>query len=78
MSSNLNQHVVPYDNPWAVRGQGNSKVTSVGQTQAEAIVAASTIAKIQKSELIIHGRDGKIYDKDSYGYDPCLPKNKIY
>ncbi len=37
MSGNKNQHVVPYNDLWAVRGEGNFKVTSVHQTQAEAI-----------------------------------------
>jgi hypothetical protein len=26
--------------------------------------------------VVIHGRDGKIRDKDSYGHDPCPPKDK--
>lgn len=32
MSKNKNQHVIPYDKHWAVRGKGNSKVTSIHQT----------------------------------------------
>ena len=75
MSGNKNQHVVPYNDLWAVRGEGNSKVTSVHQTQAEAIEAARTIAQNQKSELVIHRLDGKIRDKDSYGNDPFPPRD---
>jgi len=26
--------------------------------------------------VVIHGRDGKIRDKDSYGNDPVPPKDK--
>ncbi|NWF89104.1 MAG: DUF2188 domain-containing protein [Ignavibacteriaceae bacterium] len=74
--SSKNQHVVPYDNFWAVRGEGNSKVTSVHQTQAEAIVAAREIAQNQKTELVIHGRDGRIRDKDSFGNDPFPPRDQ--
>ena len=77
MSRNKNQHVVPYDKLWAVRGEYNSKVTSVHQTQAEAIAAAKEIAQNQKSELVIRGRDGKIRDKDSYGNDPFPPRDRI-
>lgn len=28
------------------------------------------LAEDQNSEVVIHGRDGKIRDKDSYGNDP--------
>ncbi len=38
--------------------------------------AAREIARNQESELIIQGRDGKIRDRDSYGNDPCPPKDK--
>ncbi len=78
MSPSKNQHVVTHGNKWAVRGEGNSKVTSIHQTQEEARKQAVEIAKNQKSEVVIHGRDGKIRDKDSYGNDPCPPKDKKY
>jgi len=72
---NKNQHVVPRDGKWAVRGEGNSRDTSVFQTQGKAINVATTIAKHQHGEVVIHGRDGKIRDKDSYGNDPHPPKD---
>ncbi|AKG32942.1 DUF2188 domain-containing protein [Salmonella enterica] len=70
------QHVVKRDDGWAVRGENNTKDTSHHATQQEAIDAARKIAKNQESELVIHGRDGKIRAKDSYGNDPCPPKDK--
>jgi hypothetical protein len=71
-----NQHVVPTGNGnWGVRGEGNSKITKVTPTQSEAISVATDIAKNQRSEIVIHGRDGKIRDKESYGNDPCPPKD---
>lgn len=39
-----NQHVVPHDRGWAVRGAGSTRATSVHRTQAEAIGAARDIA----------------------------------
>jgi hypothetical protein len=69
-----NQHVVPRDGQWAVRGEGNSRLTSIHGTQADAIDAARAISQHQRSELVIHGRDGKIRDKDSHGHDPYPPK----
>jgi hypothetical protein len=76
MSSKKDQHVVPHDGNWAVKGAGNSKATSIQPTQQQAIKEAVKIAKNQKSEVVIHGRDGKIRDKDSYGNDPCPPVDK--
>lgn len=69
-----NQHVVKRPNGWAVRGEGNSRDTSVHRTQAEAQERAREIAQNQKSEVLIHGRDGKIRERDSYGNDPNPPK----
>lgn len=63
---------------WDVKGAGNSKPTKIVQTQKEAIDIAKSIAKSQKSEVVIHGKDGKIRDKDSYGNNPCPPKDTKY
>jgi hypothetical protein len=71
-----NQHVVGRDSGWAVRGEGNSRDTSHHPTQREAASAARDIAINQRSEVVIHGRDGRIRDKDSFGNDPCPPKDK--
>ena len=72
------QHVVRRNNGWAVRGAGNSKDTALTNTQLEAIKIAKQIATNQAGEVVIHGRDGKIRDSDSYGNDPCPPKDKKY
>jgi uncharacterized protein YdaT len=68
-----NQHVVQRHTDWAVRGAGNGRDTSVHSTQSAAIAAAREIAQNQKSEVVIHGRDGRIREKNSYGNDPCPP-----
>lgn len=69
-----NQHVVRRDDKWAVRGEGNSRDTSLHETQAEAERTARQIAINQKSEVLIHGKDGRIRDRNSYGNDPYPPK----
>jgi uncharacterized protein YdaT len=69
-----NQHVVPLGNGWAVKGEGSSKFTVITETQKDAITVAREIAKSNKSELVIHGKDGKIRDKDSYSNDPKSSK----
>lgn len=68
------QHVVPRDRKWAVRKSGSDKVTKIFDTQEEAIVRGRKIARNQGAELYIHGRDGRIRDRDSYGQDPHPPK----
>ncbi|AEK01073.1 DUF2188 domain-containing protein [Klebsiella pneumoniae] len=69
-----NQHVVPHNGEWAVRGEGNERVTSTHRTQQEAIDAARSISRNQESELVIHRPNGQIRDRDSYGKDPFPPK----
>jgi hypothetical protein len=70
----VNQHVVPHENGWAIKGAGNSRATVVTNTQREAISLATDIAKNQSSEMFIHGKDGQIRERNSYGNDPCPPR----
>ena len=71
-----NQHVLKNKDKWSVKGENNSKATKSFKTQKEAIHRARDIAKKNESEVVIHGRNGKIRDKDSYGNDPNPPKDK--
>jgi len=71
-----NQWVIKYRNIWAVKGEGNKRATKITKTQKEAIDIGKKIAKKQKSELYIQNSKGKIRSKDSYGNDPCPPKDK--
>ena len=71
-----NQWVIKYHSIWAVKGEGNTKVTKITKTQKEAIDIAREIAKNQKSELIIQNTEGKIRSKDSYGNDPYPPEDR--
>ncbi len=43
-------------------------------TQKEAIEIARQIAINQQSELVIHGTNGRIREKNSYGSDNCPPE----
>ncbi len=73
--SKKNQHVVPLGNGWAVKGEGNTRFTVITETKKDAVETAREIARNNRSELVIHGRDGRIQDKDSYGNDPFPPKD---
>ena len=68
------QHVVPRDGKWAVRKEGAERVTRRYETQREAIDAAREIARRQRTEVYVHGRDGRIRERSSYGKDPFPPK----
>ena len=72
-------HVVKsqtHPSKFVAKVEGNSKPVTRPATQAETIAKAIPIAKQNKSEVVIHGRDGKIRDKDSYGNDPVPPRDK--
>ncbi|WP_432443880.1 DUF2188 domain-containing protein [Pedobacter gandavensis] len=69
-----NQHVVPHNGSWAVRGAGNERVTRIAATQSQAQEIAREIAINQRSEVIIHRSNGQIRDRNSYGNDPYPPK----
>ena len=68
-----NQHVVPRGQQWAIRGAGNTKDTRHFATQSEAIARGREIARNQRGELVIHGADGRIREKSTYGRDPYPP-----
>lgn len=73
-----NQHVT-YNSSlkkWRVIGEGNQKSSHLADTKEEAINLAIIICKNQKSELFVHNKNGKIAYRNSYGNDPCPPKDK--
>ena len=72
MSKNV--HIVPHDEGWAVRIEGNERVTSVHRTQSDATDSGRDRARRDGVEILIHGEDGRIRDRDSYGHDPYPPK----
>lgn len=69
-----NQHVVPHNGDWAVKGEGNDRATRVVETQREAIEIAKQISKNQESEMLIHRRNGQIRERNTYGEDPFPPE----
>jgi hypothetical protein len=71
-----NVYVVKHPDGWAVRNEGNSRASRVTSTQREAIDIARPLAKRQEGELTIQNRHGQFRSKDSYGNDPCPPKDK--
>ncbi|MDQ0160718.1 DUF2188 domain-containing protein [Alkalibacillus salilacus] len=74
MSHQNNIHVLPHDDGWQVKRAGNTRASKITQTQQEAINYGEDLAKNYKSELIIHGKDGRIRERRSYGNDPYPPR----
>ena len=62
----FHQHVVPYEDRWAVRREGNKRITSKHNYQDTAIRKAKRLAKKYKADVIIHRADGTIRDRISY------------
>jgi hypothetical protein len=60
------QHVVPHEDGWAVRGEGNERVTATYPYQDDAIDRAKEIARNYGSSVIIHRKDGTIRDRINY------------
>jgi uncharacterized protein YdaT len=74
MGKPRNQHVVPHPDGWAVKPAGGERASSIHDTQRQAIDRAREIARTQGVELFIHGKDGRIRERDSHGNDPFPPK----
>lgn len=64
------------DGRWTVKGDGSPNPISTHQRQSTAIEKAEKIAKEEKTELIVRGRDGTIRSKDSYGKDSNPPRDR--
>ena len=54
-----NQHVVPHDDKWAVKTEGSEKLSSVHNTQAEAVDRARERAHRLGTTLFIHDAHGR-------------------
>lgn len=73
MAKSHNQHIVPHPEGWAVKSAGAERATKVASTQQEAIKIGRKISQNQGSELFIHGKNGQIRERNTYGSDPYPP-----
>lgn len=72
---NKNIHITKRpDGKWQAKSAGNQRASYIADTQADAIKAGRDYAIRNKSELVIHGENGRIREKNSYGNDPFPPK----
>lgn len=77
MTKRKTHHVVPNSNGgWNVKKGGAKRSSGHFKTKKDAEQSARKISQNQGSELLIHGRDGKIQRADSHGRDPHPPTDK--
>ena len=77
MSKKRDVHVTPHkEGGWQTKREGAGRAGTRHDTQREAIDRARNQAVREKVEVVIHGRNGRIRDSDSYGNDPNPPKDR--
>lgn len=77
MAPRKTHHVVPSSGGgWDSKKGGGIMSIKHFDRKDEAIIFTRKISQNQDSELVIHGKDGKIQQSDSHGNDPCPPKDK--
>jgi hypothetical protein len=69
-------HVVSSGSGWIVRRSRDTRASGRFRDRSEAISFARSRAKGSCSEMIVHGRDGWIHERNSYGKDSCSPSGK--
>jgi hypothetical protein len=75
--SKKTHHVVPNPNGgWDVKRGGAQRASGHFTKKEEAVSFARQVSGNHGTELVIHGRNGKIQRADSHGRDPCPPKDK--
>jgi len=77
MTSKRDYHVVPNKDRggWDVKREGADRASGHFDRKSDAMDRGRDLARDQRTELVEHGRNGRIQDSDSYGRDPYPPKD---
>jgi hypothetical protein len=69
-------HVVWRDDEakWAVEREGGGRASSLHDQKDAAVEAGRQVAMNEQAELLIHGEDGKIQERNTYKRDPYPPR----
>jgi len=67
-------HVVAGERGWRVEVEGQASARGTHPTQRQAWEQARQIAERNRSEALLHGRDGRIRERSTYGQDPRRTK----
>ena len=76
MGNRKEYHVVPGNDGWKVVKNNATKASICTDLKTDAIDAAKQLSQKSGSELIVHGKNGKIQYSNSYGNDPYPPKDR--
>jgi hypothetical protein len=77
MTKRKTTHVVPdKEGGWNVKKGGAKKASKHFDRKMDAVDYGRELSRRDKSEFIIHKKDGKIQNPDSHGGDPCPPRDK--
>lgn len=66
-------HTVPHGDGWANRRSASPRVSKTFRTKAEAQAAGRDTARREQTEHVIHRKDGRFGERNSYGNDPYPP-----
>ena len=71
-------HIVPNSSQggWNVKKSGANRASVHTETKADAVKMGRVISQRSGSELVVHGKDGRIQRSDSHSNDPCPPRDK--
>jgi uncharacterized protein DUF2188 len=71
-------HVQPHSRGgWQVRRDGASRASSLHDSRTEAIERGRSTARREHLELVVHGRDGRIRNPNSFGNDPRSRRDNV-
>jgi hypothetical protein len=72
--SKKNQHVVPHPDVWAVKGERNHIAYVCPPHTAGSGAGGAPNRNQFPPQMFIHGRNGQIHERNTYGDDPYPPK----
>ena len=69
-------HVIPKSNgEWSVKRTGAERATGNFPTKKGAVATARELVTKSGGELIIHEKDGRVSERNSFGNDPNPPRD---
>ena len=71
-------HVVPRQDGWAVKREHAERVSVLCGTKSEAVARGRDLSRSIGAELIVHTKDGRIQNPNSYRNDPCPPHDRVH
>ena len=70
-------HIVPSPaGGWNVIRGGTTRASRHFENKRDAVSWGREVSKNQRSEFVVHRRDGTIERKDSHGRDPLPPRDR--